>query len=166
MSKTVEKFVCHVHEDQHCARPDGRNPHAFYNDEPSLTQQDMSAESDINNIVARALKGLPVHVNHRQGRYMDVSNIPDFAEAHRIVIQAQQMFASLDANVRERFNNDPEKMIEFLKDEKNRDEAVKLGLMNPVASPKVDPVLEEVKGMRADLKASHDANRKKRSDGD
>ena len=56
-----------------------------------------------------------------------------------IIIQAQDQFASLPANIRDRFANSPEKYLAFLADSANKEEAVKLGLVNaPV-------VVEDVK---------------------
>lgn len=115
----------------------GRNPHALYFDEPTLTVQSFKDECDINKIVSRALQGSDItHVNARVAQYGDFTNVPDFQQAQQLVIRANGMFMSLPAEVRERFANDPALMIKFLQDPKNRDEAVKLGLVNPpVAAP-------------------------------
>ena len=43
-------------------------------------------------------------------------------------MQAQQSFESLPSELRGRFENDPAKLIDFLSDERNNAEAVKLGL--------------------------------------
>lgn len=119
--------------------PDGeRSPHALYCDDPSMTVQSFKDETDINNIVARAVSGSDIlHVNTRVARYGDFSNIPDYQSALDLVHRAEGMFRELPANVRERFSNDPVKMVNFLQDTANRDEAVKLGL---VAAPVVPPV--------------------------
>jgi phage internal scaffolding protein len=47
------------------------------------------------------------------------------------IIQAQEDFALLPANVRKRFNNDPGEFFEFATNPDNYDDMVKLGLANP-----------------------------------
>lgn len=115
-----------------------RDPHALYCDDPSLTQQNFAAECDINMIVKRAAAGGELtHVNPRPGQYGDFSNIPDYREAFEVVKRANALFMGMDWQVRERFGNDPQRMVQFLQDPKNRDEAIKLGLVKaPEPSPK------------------------------
>ena len=43
-------------------------------------------------------------------------------------MQAQQSFDSIPSEIRDRFNNDPKLLIDFLSKEENMEEAVKLGL--------------------------------------
>lgn len=118
---------------------EGRDPNAIYFDEPTLTVQASKEETDINLIIARAVKGADIlHVNDRVGRYGDFSNVPSYQEALDLVKRAQGMFADLPANVRERFANDAARMVSFLQDPANYDEAVKLGLV--IAKPKAEDV--------------------------
>lgn len=117
--------------------PDKKNPHALYCDEPSLTVQSFKDECDINQIIARVLKGNDLqHVNSRAAKYGDFSNVPDYQSALDLVNRANGFFMEMSPQIRERFANDPAKMIDFLQDENNYDEAVKLGLLVP---KKVDP---------------------------
>jgi phage internal scaffolding protein len=116
-----------------------RKPHALYFDKPSLTKQSFKDECDINRIIARVRNGGNININTRAGRYMDVSNVPDYATALAIVKNADDMFAALPAGVRKKFENDPLEMVEFLQDPKNHDEAVKLGLVVPKEAPKGKP---------------------------
>lgn len=107
-----------------------RKPYALYFDKPSLTVQSFADECDINQIVARACAGQDIgHVNSRVAQYGDFSNVPNYMDALALVNRANGMFASMSAQVRERFSNDPAKMIAFLQDPGNRDEAIKLGLV-------------------------------------
>lgn len=99
---------------------------------PSLAKQAFAEECDINEILRRsALSGVLGHVNDRAALYEDVSEVPDFHDAMNIVVDAKERFASLDAPVRERFQNDPGVLMEFLSDESNRAEAEKLRLISP-----------------------------------
>jgi phage internal scaffolding protein len=47
------------------------------------------------------------------------------------VIAAEDEFMRLPADLRARFENDPAQLIEFLENLENKDEAIKLGLVNP-----------------------------------
>jgi len=95
----------------------------------SLTKQSFAEQTDINRIVERSKKagGLPKPENPPV--FADVSNVPDFATARQIVIDSQYAFDALPSRVRERFENDPGKMVDFLKNKDNLSEAIKLGLV-------------------------------------
>lgn len=95
------------------------------------TQQSFKDEVDINTIVKRfGLTGqLPDDFSMpMQGDFADV---PDFQTALNLVISAQEEFMKVPAEVRARFANDPGELMAFLGDAKNRDEAIKLGLVVP-----------------------------------
>lgn len=114
-----------------------------------MTQQNFKEQCNINTIVEKARRtGLLNHLNNRVPQYADVSNIPSYQEALAVVIQAENAFLSLDARTRERFANDPEKMVEFLQDEDNYDEAVKLGLIE--VKPPVKEVIQKVQVVTPD----------------
>lgn len=126
--------------------------------EESRTSQSAKDECDINKIVARAKAGEDITYLQRNPQlvYADLSEVPtDLREAMAIVTQAESLFMAMPANVRERFGNDPVKMIEFLGDEKNRKEAIELGL---VKAPVVDQTLETLRSIETTLKASSDAD--------
>lgn len=99
------------------------------NDEPSKTDQSQAAETDVNNIVEKYNRtGQITHLAKHQGQFLDVSNIENLYEATLHVKAAESAFAELPAHLREKFNNEPINMIEFLQDSKNDDEAIELGL--------------------------------------
>lgn len=95
----------------------------------SLTKQEFAEENDINNIIKRAKITGELPVSSRQPLYGDFTNVPQYQEALNIVNEAQEAFESLPSLVRERFQNNPAMMLDFLADPKNRAEAVKLGLI-------------------------------------
>lgn len=115
------------------------------------TQQHFKEQCNINFIVEKARKtGLLAHLNNRTPQYADVTKIPDYQDAMETIITANNAFWSLDARSRERFGNDPARMIDFLQDENNYDEAVKLGLVEkklpvPEVIQKVRIVPDEIK---------------------
>lgn len=78
----------------------------------TLVQQHFREETDINVIMARfgATGAMPSGVDG--GVYGDFSGIEDFDSALAAVERARAGFMALPAEVRERFDNDPGKLIE------------------------------------------------------
>lgn len=103
-----------------------------------LTKQEFREECDINHIMARYAQfgTLPVS-NEQAPMYGDFTDVATLMDAHAVVQQASDLFAALPAKVRDRFANDPVRMVEFLNDPANRDEALKLGMLQEpvVAEP-------------------------------
>ena len=114
----------------------------FANTEPSLTQQHFAEECDINNIVEKymisGVLGDPLASPSASPMYGDYSSVEDFHTAQTIIAHATQSFDLLPAALRKRFNNDPAQLLSFLEDESNRDEAIKLGLVND-SKPNLQP---------------------------
>lgn len=105
------------------------------------THQSFKAQCDINTIVAksRAIGALPPPT--RVAMFGDFSSVPDYASALAVVNNAQAMFDSLPSKTRERFFNDPERMVSFLADKDNLEESYKLGLrVKPVVKPEPEPL--------------------------
>lgn len=99
---------------------------------PSLTKQSFAGDTDINKIIAKFEKtGMIEHVNRRQPFYGDVSEYRGYQESLEMVREAQELFNNMSANIRERFENDPVKMIEFLDNPANLQEAIDLGMVLP-----------------------------------
>lgn len=99
----------------------------------SLTQQQFEEEANINNIIARyestGILGDPFAVATAQPMYGDFSSVTDFHTAQNIIAHSMQAFEQLPAITRKYFENNPAKMLEFLEKEENRDEAIRLGLV-------------------------------------
>lgn len=106
--------------------------------EVNRTQQQFQAECDVNVIAARLSAGQPVSVRSDMGRFGDFSEAPDFYEAQNLVIRARDQFMSLPAKVRARFDNDPGKLLAFVADRKNLEEAHDLGLLHGEAAKAVE----------------------------
>lgn len=101
----------------------------------SETSQEFVEECDINVIMRRYQRTGQLPNLNLGASYGDVSDVPDYMEALNVVIQAQHDFAELPSRLRERFNNDPGQLLAFLADTANRDEAIKLGLVNAPPAP-------------------------------
>lgn len=95
------------------------------------TQQQFAEEVDINTIVRRFGLTGELPDDYRAPQSGDFTGINDYQSALNAVIAADAAFMEIPADVRERFNNDPQRLMTFLHDEKNRDEALKLGLLQP-----------------------------------
>lgn len=101
------------------------------NTEPSRTQEQFAEECDVNHIISRYKKtGEITHRARKAGVYADISEISDYHTMVNRVADAQKAFYTLSAEVRRRFNDDPGALIEFLQDSNNREEAIKLGLID------------------------------------
>lgn len=113
--------------------------------EASATEQAHATDSDINVIMLRYQKtGVLPQGNGGTLVFGDLSDVPTYLEAQIILANANESFAQLPANVRERFMNDPSKFLAFMEDDSNYDEAVKLGLVvkpvQPAAETRAEPV--------------------------
>ena len=106
------------------------NESALHCEDASLAQQHFKDETDINNILRQFnITGLLPEAP-LSPRYGDFTGIVDYHTALNAVIAAEDGFMALPADLRARFQNDPEQLIEFLNDESNKDEAIKLGLLD------------------------------------
>lgn len=100
-----------------------------YFDEESRVKQSCAPQCDINRIVARYRKtGVLEHLNENPSRYVDLSPAADYHSALNLVLSAEAAFADLPANIRNRFQNQPLQLLEFVNDVSNRDEMYELGL--------------------------------------
>lgn len=99
--------------------------------EPTRTQQSLENETNINAIMARVLKTgqMPTARSAEQPFYGDFTAADDYYSAVNRIADAESEFADLPSAIRSRFENDPGKLIEFLSDSKNLDEAITLGLI-------------------------------------
>lgn len=121
----------------------------YFNDMPSMTVQDCAESCDINNLINRLRPDGSLVGESRipTGRPLsgDFSDLPSYQEAIIRVADAQERFASLPAVIRDRFENDPAKLLEFVGNSANKDEAIKLGLIDvPAVPPEPAPVKVKV----------------------
>lgn len=114
----------------------------------SRTQQHHRDACSINGIIARARRrgGLPP-INFQEQNFGDFTAIDDYQTACNKILAGQQAFDALPSSVRKRFGNDPINLFNFLDDDKNRVEAIELGLIPP-------PTEEERKAAEEAAKAA------------
>lgn len=119
-----------------------------------LTVQGERDMADINKIIQRMEKTGTILGPTREPFYGDVSGFTGLADALEMVQNARELFMQIPASIREKFDNDPVKMVAFLEDPGNLDAAVEMGLVEkrpdvvpaePVPSPAVPAVSGEPK---------------------
>lgn len=104
-----------------------------FEDGSSMTKQEFAAECDLNLMMKRYVQsGVPPNTVG-VGSYDDFYAAPDFLQAQLIVKRAQDQFSELSSDIRERFGNDPARFLAFVGDEKNFEDALKLGLLSDEA---------------------------------
>lgn len=93
---------------------------------PSLTVQSMSEETDLNIMLTRfgVIPKMPDNV--RLPTYGDFSGVDDYASAMQAILDAQENFLELPADVRARFENNPQKLLDFVCVPENREEVKKI----------------------------------------
>lgn len=104
-------------------------------DDPTLTQQQFKDECDINILFARYLETGEMPQVLEGLSYGDFNGIYDFQTAMNAVRTAEGLFTQLPARIKNRFDNNPQKLLEFLNDEDNREEAIFLGLIDKPKEP-------------------------------
>lgn len=110
----------------------------------SRTQQQFKNECDVNQIMKkyRETGSIDFKLMRAEGVYADLSNVKGYMDSLQSAIDAREAFEAMPAYLRKRFDHDPNKLIQFVSDSKNYDEAVKLGL---VEKKQPDPVVEQLK---------------------
>lgn len=100
----------------------------------------MADECDINILMAKYQKtGMLDHIVRYKGQYADVTNQEDYQSAIHTIMDANDMFESLPARVRDRFHNSPGEFLAFVEDPSNRDEMAELGLLDKPPTPPAEP---------------------------
>ncbi len=110
-------------------------------EEPTRAQQHHRDECDINVILERFGKTGHLPVNAISGTYGDFSGVHDYHTALNAIIASESEFAALPAQIRNRFQNDPSNLIEFLDDPRNKAEAESLGLLNISSTANNEPAI-------------------------
>ena len=102
-------------------------------DPKTMTCQEFKDECDINNIVKKPNYGInPLNPPTRVPSFGDFTDerLKDYQAAQNVIVEAAQLFEQLPSQVRERFSNDPAKLIDFVNNKDNYEEAVKLGMID------------------------------------
>lgn len=110
--------------------PERRRQQIFFTQE-SLTLQAPAEECDINNILRKYNNTSQLtHVNKLEGSFGDFSDATDYQSSYNAILDANDRFMGLPAELRLKFNNDPATLIDFISDSQNYDKAIELGLID------------------------------------
>ena len=107
--------------------------------DPSLAQQHMKDECDINVLVERFGVTGQLPVAPIEPSYGDFSGVGDYHSAMNAIKAADNAFMALPAKIRAKFDHDPNALLNYLQNEENRDEAIQIGLID--GRPVVEPVV-------------------------
>lgn len=140
---------------------------------PSMTEQQYGYQCNINNLVETIVDrngrqcaklthaGTIASVNSNEPIYGDFTQFTSdkLHEGLNTIVKANSMFSNLPSSIRDRFGNDPSKLIDFCNDSKNYDEGVKLGLFKkrvvqdvvPDASSVVQPATPVKQGTSSEV---------------
>lgn len=106
------------------------------------TLQSHKDDCNINKIIAHHDKtGLIRHVATANLEYTDAPNI-DFHEAMNVVAEGKSQFELLPSGIRNKFENNIGKYMDFIHDPKNIEEATELGIFK---KPQLKPEEKEAK---------------------
>lgn len=108
--------------------------------DPGETQQHMKDETDINLLVNTFARTGVIPGADIPPMVFELDDVVDYQTAMNSLLDTQRAFAALPSNVRDRFANDPARLLEFVGSEANRQEAIDLGL---VPAPKVPDLAGE-----------------------
>lgn len=97
--------------------------------DPSLAQQSFKDDADINVMLEKFKVTGVMPQGVVMPTYGDFQGVSDYRTAVDAINKATNAFMDMPANIRARFENDPQKFLEFCADDKNREEASRLGLV-------------------------------------
>ena len=109
------------------------------------TEQSHKEECDINTILKKHNRtGQLDHVRSNEGIYDDFTE-HDYQNSMNIIATANSMFEELPSQMRNKFENDPSKFLNFVHNEKNNEEMYEMGIKTrpePISIEKTESVSE------------------------
>lgn len=121
------------------------NPAIDFSNCEKLVAVEFAQEADINFLLARYKNTGSLYTAEdlikakRRPQFGDFTGIPDYQDSLDKMREAFSMFGDLPLAVRQRFSDDPVKLLDFLQDKNNFDEAVRLGLVDKLPEKVVQP---------------------------
>jgi len=116
--------------------------------DPSLAQQHLKDECDINVIVERFGVTGQLPTTPLEPSYGDFSGVSDYHTALNAIKAADEAFMALPAKIRAKFDHDPNALLNYLQNEENRDEAIQIGLID--GKPVVESIVSAVETPKPD----------------
>ena len=91
--------------------------------------QSRTVQSDRDSTDIKRLVNTAPPFDPSQMTFADVTDIPDFRATQDRLADVYSRFAELPSEIREKFENEPANLVEFVQDPDNIDDAVELGLL-------------------------------------
>lgn len=120
-----------------------------FKDDKGFTEQAHASDVKIQNIMKKYERtGIIEHNAQYGGEYANMVGALDFAEAQRVIADANSMFESVPATIRRDFDNNPAKFVDFMMNEKNREAIQDYGFQTdhlpeapeqPLGEPQAEP---------------------------
>lgn len=116
-----------------------------FDPEEGRTQQQFADECDIDNILQKFRRTHVLTHTSRHAAEYGFADSTTLHEAMNIVAKANSMFADLPSHLREKFDGDPGKYLDFVQDPVNKAEMADLGLLadDYQPPPKTPPASSE-----------------------
>lgn len=103
-------------------------------EDPSLTAQSFVEDADLNVLARRfGITTIPMG-SFDPALFRDTTQDPDLRQVLDIKREAVEAFRGLPPKIRRRFHENPIELMEFLADNDNHEEAIRLGLINTPAA--------------------------------
>lgn len=104
--------------------------------EPTLTQQQFADDANINVMMERfGVTGEIPQVRNLPTSGDFTNTVNNYQSAMNLLVQAQQEFMRQPANIRARFNNDPQLFMNFMENPDNGEELIRMGLATRRPTP-------------------------------
>lgn len=103
---------------------------------PSIVEQHHTEDTLVQNILKKYDQtGVFYHVNQAQATYQDNTAFNEYQDMYDKIQSADANFKALPSEIREKFNNDTGKFLEFVNDDNNIEAMYDLGLMQKPIPP-------------------------------
>ena len=120
----------------------------------SLVKEEFQKDSDINEIMRKwSVTGVLQSSTVANMRFGDFGNVADYHGALSQITAAEQDFAMLPAEVRDRFGNDVSSLLVALENPEREEELRELGLIEAVDARESDDPVEPAPGVQAPAEA-------------
>lgn len=127
----------------------------------SLTKQSFAKECDINELMKSNPLVAPLSPEQYASlNFQDLGDYTDYHSAKNYLIEAQNSFMALDANIRAQFQNDPGLFLDFVQDPRNQQALIDMGLAVHNGSKTLsdpEPAPTPAKGRKTNSQAPEEA---------
>jgi len=119
-------------------RPDGSVGVKTINNAPTKTQKHYKNDVNMTNIIKKYQQSHIAPPLSKPGKYLDFREFPrTFSQALEALDAVQDTFDALPSEVRSKFRNNPQELLDFVSDPQNKEEGIKLGLIpKPIPPPR------------------------------